>query len=103
MKKKRLQLHEWFLQEIAHMNTHGIMGAQHLSRMAREVEIPQGHEEILAAWEVSIHRIGLASSTIDQRFRRSILEQKAEAHARAGTRVVGGQAGDPQTIGFPHP
>lgn len=88
MKKKRLQLHEWFLQEIAHMNTHGIMGAQHLSRMAREVEITQGHEEILAEWEVSIHRLGLAHTTIDQRFRRSILEQKAEAETRAGSKVA---------------
>lgn len=101
MGDKRSPFHKWFVGEISNMATHGIMGAHYLSRMAREVEIPKGHDEIMAAWEVSVHRLNLGKTTIDDRFRKSILEQKAEAKARAeAKKVVGGQS---QTVEFSDP
>lgn len=78
------------------MSSHGTFGTHTISRLIREVEISEGHEEILSAWEMAIRRLGLEHASVDRGVRRALAQKRINP-------VVGGQASDPQTIGFPYP
>ncbi len=95
-KRKRLPIKEWLIGEMEIMTSHGYHGVHGISRIANEVLISTGHDEILSAWKGGMQRLHLGGTSVDVAFVRALAEQKADAEARAMA-----ESEDPQVTASP--
>lgn len=81
---KRRPFHEWIVDEIRASNHAQLL---YLARPIVEVEIPKGHDAILAAWGEMRGSDGLPLDELDFAVVGALREQKAEAEEKAAERA----------------